>query len=499
MKSPGNFWTRAKIASRILFGRGYDAAKNTPRRARRTQTAVTPEEEQFDTGDRERVIATLLDFRRNNPVVKSLCRLRETDVVGAGIQPQAQTGSPELDSLLESLWDGWSNAPEVTQTMDLREVQRQLASLPLIFGDGGLLLTSSGRVQVVEGDRIGTENVSFPWQRDDDPTGNVRNVGGVEINKQGRPVAYHVGTRGDGGSLTNVRRIPARNFIFHKKRIRPSQVRGVPELATVCDDIQDVDEYDELEMVAAKVSATLAVAVKREGAIDYELARRADDNEDDRLQNLQVGAFQYLEPGEDVQVISGNRPNVNSIDYLVYRLRKVGATLGVPVEFLLMTIGQTSFSASQGMVLLYQQTVENEQRSLYPPLSRLWRWKVGRWLAGLDTQIPIPENVRAAIDAGEVKPFDVVWQPPGFRWINRVAQVAADASYLQMGAISLDDVCATFGQDVETVLQRKARNISTAKRIAAENGLSDWRELMNQNRTTSQANLVELMERDAQP
>ena len=110
----------------------------------------------------------------------------------------------------------------------------------------------------------------------------------------------------------------------------------------------------------------------------------------------------------------------------------------------------------------------------------------------------IPADVRRAIDAGEVDPYDVTWQPPGFRWINRAAQVKADLGYLQAGAISLDDVAATFGHDVETVLQRKARNISTAKRIAEEHGLSDWRELMNQDRTTTQANLVELMQQDPQ-
>ena len=499
-----DFWQRLSVASRFLFNRGYDAARNTPRRGRRTQTQVVPEEVELDAGDREKVIATLLDFRRNNALVKSICRLRETDVVGQGIQPQAQTGSGELNSIIETRWDVYSRTPEVTQTMTMREVQMQLASLPLIFGDGGLLLTNSGRVQLVEGDRIGTETGQWPWNRNEipDQTARRRNVDGVEVNRQGRPIAYHVGTRGDGGGLYDVRRIQARNFIFHKKRMRPSQVRGVPELACVCNDLQDVNEYDELEMVAAKVSATLAVAVKREGAIDFELAARADDSEAQRLQNLQVGSFQYLEPGEDVQVISGNRPNVNAIDYLIYRLRKIGATLGIPVEFLLLTIGETSFSASQGMVLLYQQTVEAEQRALLPVLNRWYRWKVGRWLAGVEDvsgeAVEIPADVRRAIDAGEVDPYDVTWQPPGFRWINRAAQVKADLGYLQAGAISLDDVAATFGHDVETVLQRKARNISTAKRIAEEHGLSDWRELMNQDRTTTQANLVELMQQDPQ-
>ena len=496
-----NFWKRLSTASRFLFNRGYDAARNSPRRGRRTQTQVVPESVEFDASSRQRVVATLLDFRRNNSLVKSICRLREGDVVGQGIQPQAQTGSGELDSILEREWDSYARTPEVTQTMSMREVQQQLASLPLIFGDGGLLLTRSGRVQLVEGDRIGTDKAIYPWeQANGQHVDSKRMIDGVEVNAMGRPLAYYIGRRDDNGGLVDVKRIQANNFIFHKKRMRPSQVRGIPELATICDDLQDVAEYDELEMVAAKVSATLAVAVTRENAIDFELAARADDDPAAQLQHLQVGSFQYLEPGENIEVISSNRPNSKALDYLIYRLRKIGSTLGIPVEFLLMTIGETSFSASQGMILLYQQTIENEQRSLTPALNRWWRWKVGRWLAGLDgfngEPVYFPPDVRAAIDAREIDPYDLVWQPPGFRWINRAAQVKADSSYLQMGAISLDDVCATFGQDVETTLKRKARNIKTAKRIAEENGLSDWRELFNQNQTTSQANLIDLMDRD---
>jgi len=68
--------------------------------------------------------------------------------------------------------------------------------------------------------------------------------------------------------------------------------------------------------------------------------------------------------------------------------------------------------------------------------------------------------------------------------------------YMQMGAISLDDLTATFGHDVESVLTRKAKNIALAKRIAEENGLNDWRELMNQDRTTTQGNIVDLMNMD---
>ena len=65
-----------------------------------------------------------------------------------------------------------------------------------------------------------------------------------------------------------------------------------------------------------------------------------------------------------------------------------------------------------------------------------------------------------------------------------------------MGAMSLDDVAATFGTDAQTVLERKAKNIVTAKRLAEEYGVEEWRDLFNPIPTTAQANLSDLFERD---
>ena len=490
-KKNSTFWNRAKAASRILFASGYDAAKNTRRRGRRPQRALEAEHNALDQSDRQKVIAALMDFRRNNPIVTSICRLRETDVVGPSLMPQAQSGNEDLDLRLEELWNSWSRSPEVSGTMSMRQLQRQLSSMTLIFGDGGLLLTNSGQVQLIEGDRIGSEGdgnwiLRRSTSEQSEGKASRRMIDGVEVNKQNKPIAFDIGTREDG-VLKDVRRVLAKNFIFHKKQIRPTQVRGVPELAPVADSLQDVSEYQDIEMLAAKCSASLSAIVKREGAMDFELAARANDDEDNRLETFEPGSFQYLEAGEDVSVIGTNgRPNVDAIEYCTYRLRKIGSALGIPVEFLLMTIGDSSFSASQGMILLYQQTVESEQRDLFPLLNRLWNWKVRNWAA--------KDLIRW--DADRENPFDVRWQPPSFRWVNRAAQVKADSQYLNMGAISLDDVSATFGTDAQTSLERKAKNIVTAKRLAEEYGLGDWRDLFNPIQTSAQMNFVDLLDRD---
>ena len=348
------FFERAKVAGRFLLGNAYAGIRNTRRRGHRYTRNIGSEHREFDTGDREKMASVLLDFRRNNPTVKAISRLRRADVVGPGIRPQAATGDEELDKRLEDLWAEYSQNPEVTGTMTVAEIQKQLAEFPLWYGDGGLMLVRGGQVQVIEGLRIGEPSNKYGISVKPEPN----RCQGVEYARNGRPVAYHVGTREDG-SLTNLARVPVRNLAFHQKMMRPGQLRGVSELASVINLLQDLDEYKNVEMLAAKVAASMAVAVTREDAHEFEIANRSTDEGDDRLQSFEPGSFNYLNPGEDIKVISaGGRPNTSAIQYINHALREIGSAIGIPLEFLTQSIGGSSFSASQGVVLQYQQTVE---------------------------------------------------------------------------------------------------------------------------------------------
>ena len=479
---------KTKKPSRVSFAikqfvrafQGYDAVSNTRYRATRGNTPIRSEEVELNQYDRDRLISTCLEFRRNNPVVASLSRLRKADIVGRGVIPQPATGDDETDSSILEAWTKFAESPEATGTMDMREMQQQMIDSLLFYGDCGLIV-GKDQVQFIDGSRIGNPGGSVTSNEES----SFQN--GVEIDRIGKPVSYSVGNR-VSGTLRDIQLIPARDFIPFLRRVRPTQYRGVPELAPVINTLQDCDEYDRVEMMAAKVSASLAVAVKRENSYEFELQNRMDGGEQDALGNLeefQPGRFHYLEPGEDISVIGANgRPNVDGIQWVSYLLRKVGSAVGIPLEFLLMEIGGSSFSASQGVVLQYQQTVESYQSDLIRVMSRLYR----RWLS---QQIAAGNiNVSAAAN-----PFGVRWQRPAFRWINRAAQVKADMEYFRAGAMSLDDITAPFGYTAEEVLLRKAQNIKKAQQIAAESGL-DWHELINPFPTSMSANYSEVTSAD---
>ena len=479
-QQPGpTFWGRVKTAGRILFG--YDAVSNSRYRKNRGLNPIRSEEIELGQFDRERLISTLMNLKRNDPVARAISRLRKTDVIGSGITPQPSTVSDDFNRQVAELWAEWCEFPEVTGALNMTGVQQEIADATLWQGDIGLLLTNKGDVQLIEGNRIGNPfGQGVASEMSDDK-------GGVITNKVGKPTGFKVGDRVNG-SLQNVRTVSARNFLLYFRRMRPTQWRGVPELASAVNSLQDVAEYEEVEMLSAKVSASLSAVVKRYDAQQFEIVDRmaaADQDDIGRLEKFEPGTFHYLEPGEDISTISSSgRPNVEGVEFVMYHLRKVGASVGIPVEMIMNTIGKTSFSASQGLLLQYQAAIEDQQRSVTHLLDRLFRWKLGRWIA--DGTVKIPKEV--------VDPFRARWQTPAFKWVNKTAQVQSDLKYVQLGAQSLDDVASQFGYTAESVLRRKAQNIKTAQEIADEFELDSYLDLFNPYGLQASANWTEILE-----
>ena len=456
--------------------RGYDAVKNTRYRARRGNDAIRSEELELNSIDRDRLVSACLEFRRNNPVVASMSRLRKTDIVGKGIVPQPNTGNDDLNAEIEEHWNEFSLNPEVSDQMDMRELQQQMIDCLLFYGDCGLVMLDE-KIQLIDGSRIGNPKGMSTSSESD------RYQNGVEVDSVGKPLAYSIGNRVNG-VLKDFKVVSAKDFIPFFKRVRPTQYRGISELAPILNTLQDCNEYDKIEMIAAKVSASLSVAIKRENSYEFELQNRLEQQDQDEiggLERFEPGAFHYLEPGEDISIIGSNgRPNVDGVEWVNYLLRKAGSAVGIPTEFLLMEIGGSSFSASQGVVLQYQQTVESYQTDLIKVLQKLYR----RWLS---QKIALGKiNITQ-----DVKPFKVRWQRPAFRWVNRAAQVKADLEYFRTGAMSLDDITAPFGYTAEDVLNRKAQNIKMAQKIAEKNGL-DLNDLINPYNTSLSGNLLEV-------
>jgi hypothetical protein len=135
------------------------------------------------------------------------------------------------------------------------------------------------------------------------PNGN-RIVGGIELNPQGRRIAYHLHKHypgDDSFSGDETVRIPAKEILHIYKLMRPGQIRGEPWLARVLLKLHELDQYDDAELVRKKTAAMFAGFVTRLDPESSMLGETAPNEVGQAFAGLEPGTMQFLEPGEDVR------------------------------------------------------------------------------------------------------------------------------------------------------------------------------------------------------
>lgn len=302
-----------------------------------------------------------------------------TNVVGRGLKLKSKIDadalglSDEEAKALElkiqrefSLWaDG--TACDLERLDNFYELQ-QLAFLNwLLSGDVIALLPTTKRanmpydlrVQLIEADRIST-----PPNKQHDS--NITQ--GVEVNKNGEVVAYHISAHHPYGMIDINHpykwvRVKAygektgrRNVLHIMNRERIGQRRGVPLLAPVIADLKQVGRYTEAELTAAVISSYFTIFIEKEAdtgdapigeAIPLE---QQIDTEDDTSIEIAPGAVYDLGAGEKANAVAPGRPNTAFDGFIKAMAMQIGAALEIPYE-LLMKSFQASYSASRGALL----------------------------------------------------------------------------------------------------------------------------------------------------
>jgi lambda family phage portal protein len=238
------------------------------------------------------------DLLRNAPLATGAVNTVVTNVVGTGLKVKSQIDRDVL-KLTEEAADAWEaqterewrlffDSPECDLARTLRGADQQELVLRQVMenGDVFVLMPTLARpgspyglkLQLVEGDRVCNRDGSK-----DSPT----LAGGVERDRNGAPVAYHILNQHPGSSFfrTGERTwtvVPAfgktgrRNVIHLFKMLRPGQSRGVPYLAPVIEPLKQLDRYTEAEIMAAVVSGMFTGSSSETGRWPPDGADRRD-------------------------------------------------------------------------------------------------------------------------------------------------------------------------------------------------------------------------------
>ena len=226
-------------------------------------------------------------------------------------------------------------------------------------------------IRLLEADRVSTPDSSGESESKE-ADGGGRIVDGVEIDKEGAVIAYHISNRHPlmGSSYESLAwtKIPAfgsdtgyPNILHIMTHERPEQRRGIAFVASQIEQIKQLDRYITSELAANVVSSMLTAflqSTSNDGKTGMEDAVNEDEKVTDDELHLELGpgVIYDLPPGKTVAQVNPIRNN-SAFDSFVSALETIiGAGQEIPKEVLIKKY-DSNYTAARGALLDFWRTV----------------------------------------------------------------------------------------------------------------------------------------------
>jgi lambda family phage portal protein len=395
------------------------------------------------------------DLARNNHIARQALRTITNGVIGNGIIPHVSIdssgiGQPtagdkfrarQIEGLLKAHFDHPS--VDATGQMDLYSIQDLALYSTLESGDclvvrewrtpaqmraDGLALPF--QLRVLECDYLAKELESFSL-----PSGETNQVvQGVEVDRFGRPVAYHLYEDHPGEYAywhqMRTRRVSAEDVVLLYEILRPGQVRGVPELSTVMMDIKDISDFEIAELKRQEMAACFMAFVTKSLDAGEPQAEQYD---------LAPGLVWELSPGEDVRLSSPPQSN-GYVDYIRTKYRGVAAGVGITYEALTQDFSQVNYSSSRMAHLSMHANFDRKRNRV---MRSQFCHKLTQWT-----------NEALEIIGYDTSGLIWTWNAPRRPMLDPGKETAAFAAMVRSGFRDRDSIILELGEDPETVDMR---------------------------------------------
>ena len=327
--------------------------------------------------------------------------------------------------------------------------------------------------QIVDADRVCNPNNCMD-------TETLR--GGIEYDRWGAPVAYHIRKNHPGDFLLGLsvagewERVPARTewgrlrvIHLHDKE-RTGQSRGKPLISAVIQQFKMLDRYTGAELDAAVTNAMMAAFIETEMSSEALLEffggaqglKEEHSRRNRHRPRLKSGSVIPLHPGEKIAPFAPARPAAQFEAFTVAVLRHIAASLGLPYELLLKDFSKTNYSSARAALLEAWRTFRGRREKLATywaqPCYELWLEEAVN--AGLIEAPDFYEN-RAAYCRSK-------WIGPGRGWVDPVKEADAARIRMNAGISTLEAECAEQGLDWEEVLEQRAREHAKMRELGLD-------------------------------
>lgn len=382
-----------------------------------------------------------------------------TNIVGTGIKPQFTTPNAEFNRQLAEAFLEWTDEADAEGRLDFYGLQalsvRSMIEGGDVFSRMRTRLAQDGlsvplQIQVLEAEYV-------PSDKNSGGTGaNVVRCG-VEFDTIGRPFAYHMHRTHPNdsphfafASPVNTFPVPAGEVAHLAGVRRPGQVRGEPWLTRALVKLNDLDKYDDAQLVRQQIAALFAGFVT-DGGEDLPgdesdiLGGDVSVDGETELASLEPGTMQVLPAGKSINWSDPPSPGDSYEAFMREQKRGVAVSLGILYEQLTGDYNQINDRTFRAAVNEFRRRCAMWQHHLVVfqwcrPILRRWAE-----LAILSGRVRLP----AGITVGQVA--RAKWVPQGWAYIHPVQDVQSKELEVRAGFKSRNSVVSAAGDDVEQI------------------------------------------------
>ena len=468
--------------------------------------------------NRDRVVARSRDIVRNDGVASGAVMRLLDQLLGSTYRLTAMPDyralrqyapgfdpvwAAEFKSAAEAEWRMFSEDTghynDLARQMTVTQQMRQALWHQLVDGDGVVLshwrpdrlgrgtARYSTTYQVVDPDRL-----SNPFQQVD----TAYHRGGVEINDDGVPVAYHIRKAEPNSFFSSVEsmlweRVEREDedgwqrVIHHYERSRSEQHRGIGIFVPVIMRLKMLARYYGVELQAATVASVFGTYVTSpydpkfvedaltpegenqglESLYTYQNLREQFHSE--RKPQLDGAVMPTLAPGEKIETVKAERPAGNFSPFTHEMLRGIASCLGVSYEELTQDFSETNYSSARAAVAQTERTIRRRQGEFNTGCAGKM---YANWLGeAIDMgRIPMP---RGAPDYLEMRTAYArcTFKGPGSGIIDGVKERQGAVLGMDAGMTTLEQVVSDeSGGDWREILEQRAIELAKFKELGLE-------------------------------
>lgn len=409
--------------------RNYDAASGG-RRWRGSD--ATPSLQSAILAGREPVARRARYAATNQPLAKSAEEVFVGEAVGSGMRPVPQTGDDARDATISAAFEEWSDRADALGLCSFYGLQAHAASRYFCDGEWFAIL-------MLEDDELRVRSLD-PAQVNPAlsmvlPDGGAI-VAGVEVDRLGRPIAFHIYRHWIPGLplLTNLEltRVEATDVLHLFKVEGAGQTRGMSRLAAVLLRLRELDSLTDGQLVRLKIGAMLAGFIQ-----DADGTLLAGENPGEV--SLEPGTMTRLRPGESVSFSDPPQIGTESNDFQKSIEREIGAGCGIPGFMLTHDLSEVNFSSARVALVAFRRRIEAWQdhfafQSLRPTYRR---WLTVEILAG---------RINAPLTEATLRHK---WIAPKSAYLDPLKDAQSEALAIAAGLTSRREAVAARGLNIE--------------------------------------------------